>query len=360
MIAVGRETGRQRPPGLQFTASQSAWETALALGLQGYRVTMKREGAGEKKWVGILVMDVRTQPSTNERTRPRLEHLGTEAVDITHLAQGTGDPTPQIKARIPPHRHTHAHGICRSYPHLDEATLFTLQGAEALAQEAVTFAQPSTFSLQLRGPGQQPGQLVSQCIQQLGGTIQPRLCLVLTQCPKYGGLDALQAGEAVSEVRAARVDEETEVGTVSPLHGDQGTVGPGSPRADDGWRRCAWCMGMVQEENGAGDSHRQQHRKGQEHRAQDVTAACSLWVSPGHRQGQTDGQEKRRQGLDASLCPGRLRRLKGQETPLKESCTQPSQRDRGRESKEAGVGEGQREHSFLTPAPSHLSTLLSS
>lgn len=112
MIAVGRETGRQRPPGLQFTASLSAWETALALGLQGYRVTMKREGAGEKKWVGILVMDVRTQPSTNERTRPRLEHLGTETVDNTHLAQGTGDPTPQIKARIP-HPSTQTHTCTR-------------------------------------------------------------------------------------------------------------------------------------------------------------------------------------------------------------------------------------------------------
>lgn len=110
MIAVGRETGRQRPPGLQFTAPQSTWETPLALGLRGYRVSMKRVGAGEKKWVGILVMDVRTQPSTNERTRPRLEHLGTKAVDITHLAQGTGDPTPQIKARIPhPSTDTHMH-----------------------------------------------------------------------------------------------------------------------------------------------------------------------------------------------------------------------------------------------------------
>lgn len=192
-----------------------------------------------------------------------------EATNIRHSAHGL--VTPPLKSRHPP-----PEGTGSSHPYLDEATLLTLQGAEALAQQAVSLAQPSTFCLQLRGPGQQPGQLVSQCVQQLGGTVQPRLCLVLTQCPQYGGLHTLQTGEAVGEIRAARVDKEAEVGAVSPLHGDESTVGPGRPCADDGWRGRAWCVGMVQEENCPGDSHGQQHCKGQEHCAQQVAAAWSL------------------------------------------------------------------------------------
>lgn len=182
-------------------------------------------------------------------------------------------------------------------PYLDEAVLLALQGAEPLAQHAEALPQPHALRLQLGGPGQQPGQLVHQRVQKLPLPLarQPRLGLKLRQGLQHRGLGALQAGEAVGEVGAARVDENAEARAVGPLHGDQGAVGTCGPGADDGRGRRAWHVGAVQEEHGARDGHGQQHRQREQHRAQHVATAWPLRAGPAHTDTETDRQTDRRE-----------------------------------------------------------------